>query len=75
MLPEFSISLPGKELAGSERRSLLNCRCFLIEMRPGGIRPGNEKQKQQVLLGPLGEMPQNGVHASSVEPTGAKCQV
>lgn len=43
LLSQFS-SLPGEELVGNERRSILNHRYFIIEMTPGGMRPGNEKQ-------------------------------
>lgn len=35
-------------------------------------KAGDEKQKQQEPLRPLGEMCQNGLHASSLEPTGGK---
>lgn len=66
LLSELSIPLPGKELAGSERKESIKPQVLHHQNDRG------EKQKQQELLRPLGEMCPNDCHTSSVEPVGQK---
>lgn len=62
LLPEFSVSLPDKGLAGSMRRSLFNHRCFIISDSRRN-KAEDEEQKQQAPLRPLGRTCQNGLYA------------
>ena len=50
LIPEFSISLPGKELAGS-KRSLLNHRCFIIKRTPGETKQRMRNRSSKHLSG------------------------
>lgn len=65
LLSELSIILPGKELAGSERKE---------SIKPQVLHHQNDRgeQKQQELLRPLGEVCPNDCHTSSVEPVEQK---